>query len=89
MNPNNIPQFHNGLPPEYSILVLQPKHSRDITHLLEIVINDGKQGIKTDKYWLVSTSTQFMEDGTVPVVFYNQLMLNSKNKGYGYIQFTI
>ena len=85
----NVPYFQNGIPPDLSILVLTEEDKGNaLKHLLDIVATDGKNGKQTDDYWLVSTSTHFVEDGTIPVVVYNNLMLNAKSRGYGYIQFT-
>lgn len=86
---NNIQFFRDGMPPEMNILVIPVDKVENIQHLFDIVVADGTQGKKTDNYWILSTSTQFNRDGTAVVEYYNNLMLNSKTQGYGYVQVQI
>jgi hypothetical protein len=85
---NKVPYFKGGLPHEYHILVVPVDKVEQIQHLFDVVSTEGQQGIKRDSYWVVSTSTAFGDNGTNEVLFYNQLMLNAKSRGFGYLQIT-
>jgi hypothetical protein len=74
---------------DQKILVITIDPQLGIENLLDLACSENyNAGRKEENYWIVSTSAQFMHDGTEPVVQFNQLMFNAHRTGYNYIQIT-